>query len=342
MIISFLIPVYNQSEELKKCIDHIIPYRGDDIEIVINDNCSEEPIEAIVSLYNDKRLKYYCNNDNIGHPRSVIHGFRRCKGEFVFLLRTIDYVIWEEIPYIIKIIKNNPSISYITGSCLDEKLNERITYDKDVLVARGYEALMEHNRLYVHPSGSLFRKNLLDLDQIEDFQIHALTPWKISYSTHQQMRLVLSQKGDFFLISRPIWIYTYTERVKKKSVQFKKINGFFPDESYYIRTRYWDEMHWVRNNVCSDNLSFAYLRVFGRYLIYTTWQYWESMHNENWRNHYSIDEEKEIIDVDEERKKYLKVVSEIEELFSIIDINYYHEKERYIKLNIEYCKEHCK
>ena len=60
-VISFCITVYNQSELVKKCIDSIVSYKGNDIEIVVSDDNSSENIRELLYTYHDDRIKYYVN-----------------------------------------------------------------------------------------------------------------------------------------------------------------------------------------------------------------------------------------------------------------------------------------
>jgi len=59
--ISFCIPVYNQRDLLKQCVDRIVEYPGNEIEIVVQDDCSTDDLRELIDCYEDPRIRYYCN-----------------------------------------------------------------------------------------------------------------------------------------------------------------------------------------------------------------------------------------------------------------------------------------
>ena len=56
--ISLIVPVYNTSKYLRKCLDSLITQTYKDIEIIVINDGSIDNSEEIIKLYRDKRLKY--------------------------------------------------------------------------------------------------------------------------------------------------------------------------------------------------------------------------------------------------------------------------------------------
>lgn len=108
--ISILIPTYNRSMYLKKCIESIISQNHDDIEIIISDNNSPDNTEEIVNLFIDKRIKYYKNSENIGSNANFYKLIELANGEFVFFLTDDDYLLPGAIAEIKNFIKINKHI----------------------------------------------------------------------------------------------------------------------------------------------------------------------------------------------------------------------------------------
>lgn len=122
-ILSICIPVYNQKSILRDCISEVLKYEGNDIEVVINDNSSEDNLEELVNEFSDSRLQYFRNNTNIGHDLNIIQSFKNSRAKYAFLLRTKDRLFSYAIPKIIERIIKNPNLSYITGNAIDENNN---------------------------------------------------------------------------------------------------------------------------------------------------------------------------------------------------------------------------
>ena len=62
---SFVLPAY-KANYLRESIDSILGQTYTDFELIIVNDASPEDVDSIVNSYNDKRIQYYRNEDNIG------------------------------------------------------------------------------------------------------------------------------------------------------------------------------------------------------------------------------------------------------------------------------------
>ena len=220
IIISFVIPVFNQTGLLKLWLDRFVIYQGGNVEVVI---CGGgEGLDELITQYSDKRIKLY-EIDNRGQDLNILEGIRRCKGKYIWLFRTKDYVISEKIEEVISILYDNPSISYMTSSCIDEEDNYVLKYEPSELVRKGHDAILRHGRLYVHPSGSIYRRDCIDIAEMERFLIDE-TDARVFIYLCSLMRLCCALQGDFFLMDKVTWIYTNT-------IKSATISGNFPNKT---------------------------------------------------------------------------------------------------------------
>jgi acetyltransferase-like isoleucine patch superfamily enzyme len=100
MKLSICIPTYNRVEPLKKSILSIVNQKvfveKRDIEIVISDNFSQEPIELAIREFQDifgSRIKYYKNEENI-EDRNFVRCLSNATGVYRKLMN--DTVLWRE------------------------------------------------------------------------------------------------------------------------------------------------------------------------------------------------------------------------------------------------------
>lgn len=70
MLFTIAIPAY-KSKFLKECIESILIQTCTDFELIIINDCSPEPIDAIVHQFNDPRIAYYKNEVNVGAEHLV-------------------------------------------------------------------------------------------------------------------------------------------------------------------------------------------------------------------------------------------------------------------------------
>lgn len=299
-VMSICIPAYNQSNLVRDCLARIVAYEGDDIEIVVNDDCSSEDLQEVVNNLNDDRIKYYRNSINLGHDLNILQSFRNSKSKYAFLLRSRDCLVPNAIGAIIKRIKENTEMSYLTGSAIDEDGKARLVYRKNLRYSKGKEALDAHKWLYVHPSGSLYAIHLLDFDRIERFLENQFTH-KYGFVIHTIIRLELALRGNFEIMSNFIWQYTHTVRATDTAV-----NSAENKESVYSPRlsleRFNAEMKWANLVVPDRYKTDVFKTITKLYLMMVTWEF--KLINEEPSMHRHYNTKKMNFSIKEERSNF--------------------------------------
>lgn len=255
--LSICFTVYNQVEYLKKQLDEIIEnYLDNDIEIVISDDCSTDNIYGLIQSYDDKRIKYYRVQENIGHDLNILYGIERCIADYIIVLRTRDNVCSINIKKVIDIIKNNPSVGYFYFSALDEKGKSRLVF-KDKIYKKGEESRKAHFYLPEHPSGNVYNRRYLNIDEYRTY-IEKCFDNKYGFCVHEMIRCDLSTKADFLTSSEYGWIYANTLKSKDVAVNSTKdnTNVYSPEYGY---TRYQCLLRYAKETI-KTSARMAYLQ----------------------------------------------------------------------------------
>ena len=262
IMISFCITVYNQSELVKKCVDSIVKYDGQDIEIVISDDRSTEDIKAIVDRYQDDRIKYFYNETNLGHDRNIVSVLSKATGKYAFLLRTRDFVIPSAIPLLIKYAEEGKA-SYVTGEAINQDGDLKIQYTRECFPCGG-EAIEANYKLFIHPSGSMYRTEDLNFEELMGFLNENAVP-KNGFIVHNMIRLKLAITGDFHIIKKPVWIYTDTESAGDRAVN-KSTDGVSVYDPSLTVKRYEYEVKWARQILEGENYKNAFFLLTALYI----------------------------------------------------------------------------
>ena len=90
-LVSVIVPYYNSKEYVHSAINSILAQSYRSIEIIIIDDCSEEPFE-IPDYNNEINLKIIRNKINLGAGESRIKGIKFATGRFISFLDSDD--IW--------------------------------------------------------------------------------------------------------------------------------------------------------------------------------------------------------------------------------------------------------
>lgn len=90
---SFIVPVYNTSKYLKRCLDSLIGQKFESYEIIIVNDGSTDNSEDIIKCYLNKykKIKYIKQrNKGLSEARNV--GVKHAKGEYLLFVDSDDYV----------------------------------------------------------------------------------------------------------------------------------------------------------------------------------------------------------------------------------------------------------
>jgi len=103
-MISVIIPVYNTSEYLDKCIDSVVSQTYKDLEIIVIDDCSTDGSSDKLDRWaeRDKRIKVIHNEVNCGVSKSRNNGLLASSGDYIGFVDSDDWIepdMYEQLLY---------------------------------------------------------------------------------------------------------------------------------------------------------------------------------------------------------------------------------------------------
>lgn len=115
MRFSFVLPAY-KSEYLQVAIVSILQQTYIDFELIIVDDASPYHLESIVNQYNDNRIVFHRNENNIG-GKNLVSNWNKCikyaKGEYVILASNDDIYSPFFLQQVDERIKDYPNVDII-------------------------------------------------------------------------------------------------------------------------------------------------------------------------------------------------------------------------------------
>ncbi|GGF24759.1 glycosyltransferase family 2 protein [Echinicola rosea] len=109
---SICIPAY-KSKHLKECIDSILAQTIGDFELIILNDCSPQPVEEVVSQFDDKRIQYHKNDKNVG-ALHLVQNWNKClslaSGEFIVIMGDDDLLEPDYLEAFSRLIAAHPSL----------------------------------------------------------------------------------------------------------------------------------------------------------------------------------------------------------------------------------------
>ena len=208
MLVSFVIPAYNASRTISRCLDSIysLHLKGDDFEVIVVDDCSKDNtcglVEQYASKHNNLRLLRQPQNHRQGAARN--RGLEIAKGEYVTFVDSDD-IILEGIVAALQ-LANRSRVDLVYCSCYHEKTPTEVVLKEidmdESMVMSGIEFCehYQHEGVFWFPWGILYRREwLIELKYpfIEDRQ-HEDRDW---------MAYIMSRAGMIANSKQPMYRY---------------------------------------------------------------------------------------------------------------------------------------
>lgn len=106
-LISIIMPTYNCGRFIKESIDSVLAQTYSNWELIIVDDCSTDETAAVVHTYNDPRIRYLCNEHNMGAALTRNRALREAKGRYIAFLDSDDLWLPEKLEKQIAFMETN-------------------------------------------------------------------------------------------------------------------------------------------------------------------------------------------------------------------------------------------
>ena len=204
-LVSVLMPVYKTPEDiLRRTIESILKQTYTNFEFLILDDCPEFPVEDIVRQYQDKRIKYFKNEKNIGITPSRNKLMKLAKGEYLAIADHDDISLPARLEKEVAFLNAHSDVGVVGTwyQCFPKKkikkkfvTNEQIECD-----------LMRHCSI-LHPS-SMLRKSVLEENDI---------CYQEEYSPAEDYALWINLIGKTKFANIPEILYLYRDYAENTS-----------------------------------------------------------------------------------------------------------------------------
>lgn len=163
-LVSILIPNYNHSRYLDKCIQSAINQTYPNKEIILLDNSSQDNSVQVAAKYQDQGVIVCRNEFNVMNFSYKILANVLAQGKYFILLCADDYIMPDFIEKAIAIMEMYPNVGYVHGErdfvTPEDQLIELDPFYKCSFVASGRKTMSVYMVTTVaHPAQGLIRKS---------------------------------------------------------------------------------------------------------------------------------------------------------------------------------------
>lgn len=192
-LITIAIPVYNRAGMIRDAIESVIGQSGDDVELIIIDNCSTDETYEVACEYLSKCVKVFRNEHNVGMGMNFVRCIEEAKGEWFRFLMSDDMFLPGAIDLMRHVIKEHPDadIQFSDGAMNDDGLivssSKNCVKVVDAIDYNKAQKRWEYHRFPALPNAycirvSQMQEMILDADFLALFRSLAKTGHCIDYA----------------------------------------------------------------------------------------------------------------------------------------------------------------
>ncbi len=125
-LVSIAVPTYNRANSfLKESLASAINQTYQNIEVIVSDNCSTDNTELVVKSFNDSRIRYFRQKENIGAINNGNYCLDQAKGVYFTLLHDDNLIENDFIEICLKSVGYSEDIGVIRAGTrwIDEEGN---------------------------------------------------------------------------------------------------------------------------------------------------------------------------------------------------------------------------
>lgn len=115
-LVSVLIPVYRTQEVyLREALESVLRQTYTNFELLVLDDCPDSPREEVVRSYTDSRIRYVCNEKNLGIADSRNKLISMSKGEYLAILDHDDVCLPTRLEKQVAFLREHPEVGVVSS-----------------------------------------------------------------------------------------------------------------------------------------------------------------------------------------------------------------------------------
>lgn len=230
MKVSIIVPIYNVSKYIKRCLDSLINQTLEDIEIILVNDGSEEDEEKIIKPYLDKykNIKYY-KKENGGQASARNFGLEKSRGEYILFVDSDDYIETNMTSLMYKTAKDKKVDIVVCNYYMENKDNKE---EINVLEENKYISNSLYVTLTPAPWNKLFKREFLINNNFSFIE-------GIIYEDYATIPTLAIYNPKVYFIKDYLYHYIQSENSTMRNNEYKeKYENIIPATKYL-----YDNMH---------------------------------------------------------------------------------------------------
>ena len=177
-MVSVIVPVYQVSEYVERCIRSVMVQSYTDIECIIVDDATKDDsiaiCEMLIRAYDGPiqfRILHHEHNRGLSGARNT--GTAAAKGEYLYYLDSDDYIAPDCIERLAAVVDKDPTIEMVQGNCLMTSDGEKgsLLYRPNHVICISYndearKAFYKDRHIYISVWNKLIKRSFVEECQL--------------------------------------------------------------------------------------------------------------------------------------------------------------------------------
>ena len=218
--ISVIMPAYNSEKYIAEAIESILSQTFTDFEFIIIDDGSTDRTVEIISRYNDSRIRFYQNENNMGVAATLNRGLDLATGEYIARMDSDDISLPDRFKKQIEYLEKRKEVA-VCGTDLElfgVKYGKFIhsTSPKTLKVDLLFDSPL------AHPSVMMRKSQLKDVGLYYDVSYNGIEDYELWYRISKKYEIANIDQCLLRYRVHPAQVtQNYSEKKKKLLLNFK-------------------------------------------------------------------------------------------------------------------------
>ncbi|MBI5873413.1 MAG: glycosyltransferase family 2 protein [Candidatus Omnitrophica bacterium] len=196
---SVCIATYNMGSLIGRTLDDVLAQSYNNYEIIVSDNASTDETQKIVESYNDSRIRYFKNQNNVGYAANLNLCVGHAKGDIIFLMSAKSRISQDALEETCRAFSLSEDVGAVTrpyywyGEDLGQvvRAKDRFAEKSDLLVSVHDDPrhIIEVFKTVDNPGGLAYKKEFMDMPFHSDPFVEFIYPFASILKKHKVVLL---------------------------------------------------------------------------------------------------------------------------------------------------------
>lgn len=160
--VSVVIPIYNRPQLLERSLGSVLAQTVSNIEIIVVDDQSDQPLDSHISGYNDPRIRLLRLAERSGVSAARNIGIENCRGAYIAFLDSDDQWHADKLAKQLNFMAQNPHLRLVHTEEIWIRKGKRVNQCKHHQKSGGNFFYPSLRRCLISPSAVFIKRSVFD------------------------------------------------------------------------------------------------------------------------------------------------------------------------------------